>query len=89
MVEGVGRLAKTQLRLDVAIRVREKCPAGPEPGAQRGVDLGWIDADRDNSRVGDLRVILQHEEPSEERLFLGAPPTSEELHDRRVPANKR
>ena len=40
VVESVSRLAKTQLRLDGAIRVREKCPAAPSPARNAALTSG-------------------------------------------------
>ena len=74
VVERVGGLSESQLRLDLAVGIGQERPACSEPGAKRRIDLRRVDAHRDHPRVGDLSVFLEREEAAEERLLLGAPP---------------
>jgi hypothetical protein len=79
IVDGVGRLAQAELCLHRAVRVGEERPAGADPGAERRGDFGWVDADGEHPRVGDLHLVLERDQPPEEGLLLRAPPAAVEL----------
>ena len=84
----VGRLPELELVHVAAVGVAEERPPGAEPGAERGSDGRRVDADRDESRVGDLDLVLERHEAVQELLLLRTPPPAVEVHEGRIAADE-
>ena len=71
-----------------ALGVREEGEAGAEPRPERRLDLGRVDADDDDPRVGDLELVLEPAELAHVPLLLRTPPTAGGEQRDRVPARE-
>lgn len=84
MMERIAGLTEPEGIEVASRRVRQERPPGAEPCPKGGLDVGRLDADRDETRVGDLRLVLKRHEATKERPLLRAPESAEEVHERGI-----
>src|SRR5258708_7917273 len=87
-MDRVRGFEQPELRLQLPRLVGEECPSSTDAGSEGGLDLGWVDADRDHARVRDLGLVLELDQRAEVGLVLGAPEAAIELEDGRVATNQ-
>ena len=88
MVSGIGAFEQPEPAEPAPLCVGEEGEARAEAGAEGRLDLGRIDAEDDDARVGDLELVLEPAELAHVALLLGAPPAARAEQDERIAAGE-